>query len=238
MMTRSLAVLAVAIAALSFVLQAHAQQSPFTKGAATVSLSVTAASSSISLGITSTGGVQDVWVCNTGAATAYIAFGDSTVAATTGDIPLPSGLCGNLSPRGSTYIAAIAAASATTTVLAIPGNGILFGSGGGGGGSGGSGTLYVTTPTFSNGTITTTNTWQSLLTTDALRRSCQAQNQGTHTMFFQVTSANTAPTGTAAAVQVAAGQTVVCNDYIGDVMQGYVWITGTAADPYQVTSFH
>ena len=155
MMTRSLAVLAVAIAALSFVLQAHAQQSPFTKGAATVSLSVTAASSSISLGITSTGGVQDVWVCNTGAATAYIAFGDSTVAATTGDIPLPSGLCGNLSPRGSTYIAAITTASATTTVLAIPGNGILFGSGGGGG-SGGSGTLYVTTPTFSNGTITTT----------------------------------------------------------------------------------
>jgi hypothetical protein len=158
------------------------------------------------------------------------------VAATVSDQPVPAsdGWFAFTIPTGVTTLHCIATGG-TTTANMLGGSGLPTGTGGGGSGSG---TVYVATPTFSNSTITTTNTWQSLLTADALRRSCNMQNQGTHTMFFQVTAANTAPTGTAAAVQIAAGQTVVCNDYIGDVMQGYVWITGTAADPYQVTSFH
>ena len=173
-----------------------------------------------------------VILTNAGTQTAYCALGAS---ATTASQPIVGGGSFAFTVGSATQFSCITA-SGTTTIHSLGGSGTPAFSGGGGGAA--SGTLYVTTPTFSNGTITTTNTWQSLLTTDALRRSCQAQNQGTHTMFFQVTSANTAPTGTAAAVQIAAGQTVVCNDYIGDVMQGYVWITGTAADPYQVTSFH
>lgn len=99
------------------------------------------------------------------------------------------------------------------------------------------GGLQATTPTFSSSTISVTNTWQSLLTTNASRRSCDMQNQGTHVMFFQITATNVAPTGTASAKQVQPGQVIVCNDYIGDVMQGYVWITGTSTDAYQVTEY-
>jgi len=173
-----------------------------------------------------------VILTNAGTTTAYCALG---ATATTSSQPIVGGGSFAFTVGSATQFSCITA-SGTTTVNSLGGSGTPAFSGGGGGS--GSGAVYVATPTFSNGTITVTNTWQSLLTADALRRSCNMQNQGTHTMFFQVTAANTAPTGTAAAVQVAAGQTVVCNDYIGDVMQGYVWITGTIADPYQVTSFH
>jgi hypothetical protein len=173
-----------------------------------------------------------VILTNAGTTTTYCALG---ATATTSSQPIVGGGSFAFTVGSATQFSCITA-SGTTTINSLGGSGTPAFSGGGGGS--GSGTVYVATPTFSNSTITTTNTWQSLLTADALRRSCNMQNQGTHTMFFQVTAANTAPTGTAAAVQVAAGQTVVCNDYIGDVMQGYVWITGTAADPYQVTSFH
>lgn len=97
--------------------------------------------------------------------------------------------------------------------------------------------LYVGAPTFSGGNIATTNTFQSLLAANTSRRSCDAQNQGTHNMFFQITATNSAPLTTTSAKVIAPATTVVCNDYIGDVMQGYVWITGTAGDAFQVTQY-
>lgn len=98
--------------------------------------------------------------------------------------------------------------------------------------------VYVATPNFTNGTITVTNTFQQALASNTLRRSCDIQNQGTHNMFLLFTATSSAPGSTAPAKIMAAGTTMVCNDYIGDVLQGYVWITGTAADPFQVTEYH
>ncbi len=138
-------------AALSF--GAQAQQAPWTRQGSTLSISASSTSAHAALSPTY---APTAWVCNTGATLAYVGFGDSTYAATTADTPIPAGLCGNLSPNGATYIAAITASS-TTTVLATPGGGSLLGAGGGGSGSGGGGAV-----TAADGALVTEGT-----TTDA-----------------------------------------------------------------------
>lgn len=124
------------VAALFFapVSSAFAQGTPFVKIGATVSLSVSSISSRVALVTTS----PTVWVCNTGATLANVGFGDSGYVATSADTPIPAGLCGNLSPNGGAYMAAITASS-TTTITATPGTGAILGAGGGSGSGGGGG---------------------------------------------------------------------------------------------------
>ena len=56
-------------------------------------------------------------------------------------------------------------------------------------------------------------------------------------MYFQATTTNVAPTGVGAAKQVQPGQVIACNNYGGGVIQGYIWITGTSGDAYQVPEY-
>lgn len=122
-----------ALAALLIAAPAFAQQTPFVRLGATITLSVSTSSADAALVPTNS---PNLWVCNTGATLAYVGFGDSSYAATTADTPIPAGLCGNLSPNGKPYIAALTATS-TTTLLATPGLGSLLGAGGGSGSGGG-----------------------------------------------------------------------------------------------------
>lgn len=109
-------------------------QAPFRKVSPTVSLSVSAVSSNVAVGTAVQ--IANLWICNTGTTLAYLQTGDSTVTADTTGIPIPGGLCGNVSPDGRTNLAAITA-SGTTTLLISPGAGTLIGAGGGGGSGGG-----------------------------------------------------------------------------------------------------
>lgn len=135
---RSRLTCAAAIAAALFFAPAaaHAQLNPWTKLGATVSISVSNTTAHAALVTTS----PTVWVCNTGTVLAYVGFGDTTYSATTADTPIPGGLCGNLSPNGATFMAAITASS-TTTIIGTPGAGALLAAGGGGGGGGGAATI-------------------------------------------------------------------------------------------------
>ena len=116
----------------------------------TVSLSVSGVSSNVQLGWAALtpkiAPPPNAWVCNTGANTAYIAFGPSTVAATTANFAIPANSsgtppCALLGISGSAYIAGITSVS-TTTLTISTGSGSpsasLNGSGGGGGGGGAS----------------------------------------------------------------------------------------------------
>lgn len=88
-------------------------------GGATVNIDVAAASARVAL---SSGDQQ--WVYNDGSATAWIAFGDGTVTATTSTgIPIKSGFDALMSiPPGATNVAAIAA-GATGKIYFTPGAG-------------------------------------------------------------------------------------------------------------------
>ena len=57
------------------------------------------------------------WVCNIGTVTAYVALGDSTVAATATNFPVFSGACNPLAIDGAKYIAAITTAGSTTLTV-------------------------------------------------------------------------------------------------------------------------
>lgn len=118
-------------------------QAPFVATGATVSISASSSSARAELVTTA----PTTWICNTGTALAYIGFGDSSVTATSSDTPLPGGACGNFSPGGRTYVAAITDSS-TTTIKATPGSGLLLGARSGGGG------LAVASTTITGGTNT------------------------------------------------------------------------------------
>lgn len=82
-----------------------------------------------------------------------------------------------------------------------------------------------TNPT--NGTITTTNTFQSLLAQNSARKACHFQNQGTHVMYL---STQVSPTE-AGSIQIAANGIFDCtqgNTVIIDAIQ----ITGTSGDAF------
>jgi hypothetical protein len=87
---------------------------------ATATLSVTATSSNAALGGT---GSQVVFQ-NAGPNTAFVAFGSSTVTATTAGFPVLNGQSLQLTrPADATHMAAICASTQTATLYATPGEG-------------------------------------------------------------------------------------------------------------------
>jgi hypothetical protein len=120
-MKRLLAALALSFLASS----ALAETSPFVRLGATISISASITSANAALSPTT---AETIWVCNSGSYMAYVGFGDSTVVATSSDTPIPAGLCGNLSPHGKTYMAALASSN-TTTITGTPGSGFSSGCG-------------------------------------------------------------------------------------------------------------
>lgn len=93
--------------------------------AATVSIAVAAATGNVQVLPTGTSGTYTVRVMNSGSATAWVAFGDNTVAATipsgstAGSLPIGPGLSLELIVTGN-YAAAIAA-GATGSIYFTPG---------------------------------------------------------------------------------------------------------------------
>lgn len=67
-----------------------------------------------------------VRICNTGTATVWVKFGDSSVAATTSDYPVPAGMTEVIRPAPTTrplYVSVIAAGS-TGDIYFTPGSGL------------------------------------------------------------------------------------------------------------------
>lgn len=98
---------------------------PFSIGGATVTLSVTTSSGSSALGLKTTPPGSQVVVQSdpNSADTAFIAFGGSSITATTSGYPILPGTVQTFSVgQGETYIAAITA-SGTATLYATPGHG-------------------------------------------------------------------------------------------------------------------
>lgn len=93
---------------------------PFRAGSGTVNIAAGTTSGRVQ--ITSSTGLGEYRVYNSGASTVFIKEGDGTVTATTSDLPIPAGAVEVLS-FGSTYIAAITA-TGTCTIYFTPGDGI------------------------------------------------------------------------------------------------------------------
>ena len=99
------------------------------------SATTTSGTSPVSMGATG----NTARVCNTGAVTAYVALGGSTVSVTAANgFPIVAGSCANLNAVGSTYFVAIVG-STTATIQISVGSGIAALGGGGGGSSAPSG---------------------------------------------------------------------------------------------------
>jgi hypothetical protein len=112
-------ILVAAFALFAAVIPAPAQQSAGFSFNAATSLAVTSASSNVAL----PGTGSKILAQNTGGATAYLAFGNSAVVATTSGMPLLGGECFYVQAAGNyTTIAAITSSS-TTTVLLTQGEG-------------------------------------------------------------------------------------------------------------------
>lgn len=79
-----------------------------------------------------------------------------------------------------------------------------------------------------NGTITTTNTFQSLVAQNSNRKGCVFQNQGTHTMYFSLQSSPTL----AGSLQVPPSYFFYCSGPSNIVVTDQIWITGTTADAF------
>ncbi len=79
-----------------------------------------------------------------------------------------------------------------------------------------------------NGTITVTNTFQSLITMNASRKGCTFQNQGTHTMYI---SAAVSPS-LANSFQVPGGGYFYCSGPSNIVVTDALQITGTSGDAF------
>jgi hypothetical protein len=91
--------------------------------------------------------------------------------------------------------------------------------------------LGVTSSNLS-GTITTTNTFQSLQVPTTSRKGCTIQNNGTHTMYVYFGPVANATTG--AALALSAGQPAFCAVGLGGVgvLTDQISITGTSGDAY------
>jgi hypothetical protein len=98
---------------------------PFMPLGATVTLAVTASTGNVAL--TDPGRFvsrYQVRILNTGSERAYIAFGGSTITATTASMPIPAGNTEVFTiPGGATYMAAICDTALTTTLYATCGFG-------------------------------------------------------------------------------------------------------------------
>jgi hypothetical protein len=94
---------------------------PFKPTASTVNIDISASSQRVQ--VNTTGQVMSVYVYNDGTATAWIAFGDSTVTtATTTGMPIGTKDRGILELPPNAYVAAIAA-GATGKIYFTPGQG-------------------------------------------------------------------------------------------------------------------
>ena len=89
--------------------------------------------------------------------------------------------------------------------------------------------IPATSQNFS-GTITTTNTFQSVQAQNNGRFGCTLQNGGTHTMYVYFGSCANATTG--ASAQLFPGQPVRCLVGNGYVLRDQVCITGTSGDAF------
>jgi hypothetical protein len=81
-----------------------------------------------------------------------------------------------------------------------------------------------------SGTITTTNTFQSVQGTTNNRKGCLIQNNGTHTMYVYFGAIANATTSNAA--QLVAGQAISCAINGNLVIQDAISITGTSGDTF------
>jgi hypothetical protein len=79
-----------------------------------------------------------------------------------------------------------------------------------------------------NGTISVTNTFQSLITQNTNRRACTFQNQGTHTMYFSIAASPTL----ANSLQVPPQWFFYCTGLNNVTITDAIQITGTAGDAY------
>jgi hypothetical protein len=79
-----------------------------------------------------------------------------------------------------------------------------------------------------NGTITVTNTFQTLITQNATRKGCTFQNQGTHTMYVSVAGSPTL----ANSLQVSPGSFYFCAGPNSIVITDLIQITGTSGDAF------
>lgn len=120
---------------------------PINANGGTVAVSVTSSSAATALAAGTASPAPRTYVCNTGAVTAYVVFGNaSAVATTTNGFPAQANNCYLFDTTGSGYIAAITASS-TTTLVAAGGTGNPAVQG-----SAGTGALGVTLPlTVANG---------------------------------------------------------------------------------------
>lgn len=80
-----------------------------------------------------------------------------------------------------------------------------------------------------NGTISVTNTFQTLLTQNSSRKGCQFQNQGTHTMYFTTSGSPTLSNS----YQVQPGISYTCAAPGSNVVStDQISITGTSGDAF------
>lgn len=142
-MRRFLGGFAVLLTLLPAIAAAQVVPQPWQQVGPTASLSVSNSSSSVKLGWATIGTTPPIAerVCNTGTVAASVAFGDSTVVATTANFSIPPGTtnvpsCVVLAGGSAAYIAAITS-SGTTTLTISSGSGWVMGSGPGGGGAAG-----------------------------------------------------------------------------------------------------
>lgn len=82
-----------------------------------------------------------------------------------------------------------------------------------------------------SGTITVTNTFQTVQAQNQNRASCTIQNNGTHTMYVYFGSGVSATTASSA--NIAAGGSVNCMTPTGNlILTDQVSITGTSGDAF------
>lgn len=150
-------------------------------------------------------------VQNTGAVTAYVRFGISTVVATTSDYPVLAGQSIAFSVGSGTYMAAITA-SGSAALLVTTGSGVPALSGGAVVVAGGT---VITTPTAvttteKSTTIATGGAAVTIMATNTARKGCLLQNpvNATETLFIRFKSAAT--TGSADSYGLPPGGSITC----------------------------
>ena len=178
----------------------------------TVSLSASGSSGRVQLGWSLVNPLpipapSTVWVCNTGAAVAYVNVGGSTVTATTSNYPIQPGTGAPIALAGNQYLATITGGGATT-LTASSGEGTADGCTGASGG-GGSGTVTAVPSTGTGGysAVTVTSTSGSILAARAAPKyALSVKNESTTaTIAICFGSGCTAAINTAGSVTIPPG---------------------------------
>lgn len=217
--------------ALAPIREVHAQSAPGTGFAPTTAAALSVSNASNNVALPANG--QVVWLFNTGTVTAYFKLGaTSAVTAAITDIPLRPGV-GILIPNSpGAYVAAITSSS-TTSLDVIGGFGIPYFGFSAAAGGGGTVSFVGATSTVTSGTISVTNTFQSVLAASATRKGCLMQNNGTHLMYlYNGPNASATLTNT---FQIQPGQPFSCNAP-GVVITDNISLTGTSGDAFVVSA--